>query len=171
MDAIARRAGVSKDTLYRWWRSKADVLLEALAERGRATIAIPDTGTLVGDLRAFLRATAASGDAATVRVLRALASEAAADADFATVTRERFLSTRRHDLGLLLERAVDRGELEAEDLEMVTDLVYGSLWYRLIFGVGALDDDWAAGVTRVLARASRSGSAAIGDISHGSPEE
>jgi AcrR family transcriptional regulator len=151
MDAIAKRAGVSKETLYRWWRSKADVLLEALAERGRATISLPDTGSLAGDLRAFLKLTVASGDPPTQRLLRALAAEAAADEAFAEVVRDRFLATRRQDLGRLLARAVKRGEITRADAAIAVDLIYGSLWYRLIFAVGPLDNRWANAVARALA--------------------
>jgi AcrR family transcriptional regulator len=151
MDAIAKRAGVSKETLYRWWRSKADVLLEALAERGRATIPLPDTGSLAGDLRAFLKLTVASGDPSTQRLLRALAAEAAADECFAEVVRDRFLATRRQDLGRLLARAVGRGEITRGDAAIAVDLIYGSVWYRLIFAGGPLDNRWANAVARTLA--------------------
>jgi AcrR family transcriptional regulator len=152
MEAIARRSGVSKDTLYRWWRSKAEVVLEALTERGRTTIPLPDTGTMAGDLETFLLATAASGDAPTQRLLRALAAEAAADPAFATLVYERFLVHRRADLGTLLDRAVARGEITPADARTTVELVYGSLWYRLIFGFGELDDGWASDLTRTLAR-------------------
>ncbi|WP_225827884.1 TetR/AcrR family transcriptional regulator [Streptomyces naphthomycinicus] len=65
VEAIAARAGVGKQTIYRWWSAKADVLLEAfldLAEQaaraaGQETDAIPDTGDLAADLKAVLRAT------------------------------------------------------------------------------------------------------------------
>src|SRR5919198_2148512 len=68
MDAIAKRAGVSKETLYRWWRSKAEVLLEALAERGEREIPIPHSGELAADLRRFMRATARALDPPTQRI-------------------------------------------------------------------------------------------------------
>jgi AcrR family transcriptional regulator len=150
MDAIAKRAGVSKETLYRWWRSKTEVVLEALADYGRATIPLPDTGSLAGDLRAFLRATAASADATTQRLLRALAAEAAADAGFAALVRERFLATRRADLRRLLDRGVKRGELSRGEAKIALDLIYGALWYRLIFELGPLDDRWADAVARTI---------------------
>ncbi|MYW19228.1 TetR family transcriptional regulator [Streptomyces sp. SID2955] len=65
VEGIAARAGVGKQTIYRWWSSKADVLLEAfldLGERlaqaaGQEPYAIPDTGDLAADLKAVLRAT------------------------------------------------------------------------------------------------------------------
>ncbi|MGW1542674.1 TetR/AcrR family transcriptional regulator [Streptomyces sp. NPDC002309] len=71
IEGIAARAGVGKQTIYRWWPSKADVLLEAFLDLGEqaaeqaveqgaqnpAEYAIPDTGDLAADLRFVLRAT------------------------------------------------------------------------------------------------------------------
>jgi AcrR family transcriptional regulator len=92
MEAIARRAAVSKETLYRWWDSKEAVLLEALAERGEREIPIPDTGELHGDLARFMRATARTLDPDMRRVLRTLAAGAAADPAFAERVRDGFLA-------------------------------------------------------------------------------
>jgi AcrR family transcriptional regulator len=151
MGAIAKRAGVSKETLYRWWPSKTEVVLEALAERSHRAIPLPDTGSLGGDLRAFLCATVDAADPTTVRLLRAVAAEAAADQHVAQIVRDRSLVTRRAALGELLERAVDRGEVTREHAVMTIDLVYGSLWYRLIFDVGPLDHGWADAVAAAIA--------------------
>jgi AcrR family transcriptional regulator len=68
VEGIAARAGVGKQTIYRWWSSKADVLLEAFLDLGEQaaraagadsaqTYGIPDTGDLAADLKAVLRAT------------------------------------------------------------------------------------------------------------------
>jgi AcrR family transcriptional regulator len=65
VEGIAARAGVGKQTIYRWWPSKADVLLEAFLdlsmqaaqEAGQAPYVIPDTGDLAADLKAVLRIT------------------------------------------------------------------------------------------------------------------
>lgn len=143
MEAIAKRAQVSKETLYRWWHSKTDVVLDALAERGQATIPLPDTGTLREDLRVFLRATVDSGDPTTVRVLYHLAAAAASDETLACQIRDRFLATRRGDLGQILNRAAARGEITSDYAAIAVDLVYGTLWYRLIFRIGSLDYTWA----------------------------
>jgi AcrR family transcriptional regulator len=153
MDAIAKRAGVSKETLYRWWRSRTELVLEALAERGDETIPLPDTGSLAGDLRAFLRATVASADPTTQRLLRALAAEAAADTSTAGLIRDKFLARRRAALDELLQRAVTRSELTRADAAIALDLVYGSLWYRLIFDIAPLDNNWADRVARAIPHA------------------
>jgi len=151
MEAIARRAGVSKETLYRWWRSKTEVVLEALAERSDETIPLPDEGSLAADLGAFLRDTVVSGDATTQRLLRALAAEAAADPSMADLIRERFIVRRRGALDQILQRAVRRGEISQAGAAIALDLIYGSLWYRLIFGIAPLDNAWAAAVARAIA--------------------
>ncbi|MFF7755467.1 TetR/AcrR family transcriptional regulator [Streptomyces sp. NPDC007971] len=65
VEGIAARAGVGKQTIYRWWGSKADVLMEAFLDLGEQAAlaaghepyAIPDTGDLAADLKAVLRAT------------------------------------------------------------------------------------------------------------------
>ncbi|MFF4396001.1 TetR/AcrR family transcriptional regulator [Streptomyces sp. NPDC001480] len=68
IEGIAARAGVGKQTIYRWWSSKAEVLLEAfldLSEQAardagaaeQEPYAIPDTGDIAADIKAVLRAT------------------------------------------------------------------------------------------------------------------
>ncbi|WP_128437239.1 TetR/AcrR family transcriptional regulator [Streptomyces cyaneus] len=65
IEGIAARAGVGKQTIYRWWPSKAEVLMEAFLDlgeqaaqaAGQEPYAIPDTGDLAADLKAVLRAT------------------------------------------------------------------------------------------------------------------
>jgi hypothetical protein len=50
----------------------------------------------------------------------------------------------------VLERAVARGELSRADAAIALDLVYGSLWYRLIFDIGPLNNSWADNVARTV---------------------
>nr|WP_316247674.1 hypothetical protein [Nonomuraea sp. PA05] len=53
---MAARSGTGKQTIYRWWPSKADVLMDAMAIKAGLFIPIPDTGRYAADLRAFLGA-------------------------------------------------------------------------------------------------------------------
>ncbi|MET9828786.1 TetR/AcrR family transcriptional regulator [Streptomyces sp. NPDC006385] len=65
IEGIAARAGVGKQTIYRWWPSKGEVLMEAFLdlgeqaaqEAGQEPYVIPDTGDLAADLKAVLRVT------------------------------------------------------------------------------------------------------------------
>jgi AcrR family transcriptional regulator len=158
MQGVAERAGVSKETLYRWWHSKTEVLLEALSEYGEQAIPIPATGSLTHDLKAFMRETSAALDPPTRRILRTLAAGAAADSDAASKVRDQFLARRRAALAAVLKPALDRGELPAEPtISTLLDLVFGSLWYRLIFATGPLDQDWADAVTSAITSMARHG--------------
>ncbi|WP_344488325.1 TetR/AcrR family transcriptional regulator [Nonomuraea monospora] len=154
IDGIARRAGCGKQTIYRWWPSKADVVLEALLERAETTIEIPDEGSLSDDLLAFLTATFRQrGQRPT---LVGLMAQALLDPVFATAFKEKFLFRRRAALRVVLERAAARGELaEGADLELLMDVVYGVLWYRLLLDHAPLDEPAAERLAALIVRATR----------------
>lgn len=56
MKGIAERAGVSRQTVYRWWSTKAEVLLEASAADARDELAVPPHDAPLDDLTAYLAA-------------------------------------------------------------------------------------------------------------------
>jgi AcrR family transcriptional regulator len=132
VDGIAARAGTGKQTIYRWWPSKADVLFDAMATKADLFVPIPDEGDFAEDLRRFLTASFALaakkplGDA-----LRALMAHAQLDDEFRARFWTAFLQRRREALGVLLDRAAARGELTAS-AESVADIVFGVIWYRLL---------------------------------------
>jgi AcrR family transcriptional regulator len=156
IDTIAAAAGVGKQTIYRWWPSKGAVLLDALAGRAGADIPVPDTGTLRGDLEAFLRATfRAAGNPHTASALRHTMAEAQRDPHSREHMRD-FLAGRRRVLSSLLERARDRGETApAADLDLIVDQAYGVLWYRVLAGHTPLDDAQATALARALSAQAR----------------
>ncbi|ORA14639.1 TetR/AcrR family transcriptional regulator [Mycobacterium arosiense] len=159
VSAIAERAGVGKQTIYRWWPSKSAVLLDAMVRRAQQAAPIPDTGRLDGDLRAFLRSTFSAAAAHRTLLIGALRE---ALGDGATMERlAAFTAARRDELARMLSRAQSRGEIPPMNRpEIVVDQVFGLLWYRMAFGHQALDeqaaDDLAAALTAQL-RASREG--------------
>ena len=132
IEAIAGRAGVSKQTIYRWWPGKAPILLEALAGSAAAIAPDPDTGSLESDLREFVRRSVAGAGAGNRDLLTALMAEAQLDEDFAAEFERGFLGVRRRVLSAILERAAARGELRTRDPGFVAELVFGALWYRML---------------------------------------
>jgi AcrR family transcriptional regulator len=152
MHGIAARAGVGKQTIYRWWHSKADVVLDALVDLAETRIVVPDEGSLPEDLMAFLTAT--FRERGQRKILVGLMAEALLDPAFATAFRERFLFTRRAALRQILDRAVERGEIAAGvDPELLIDVVYGVVWYRLMVGHAPLDEPAGRDLTDLLLRA------------------
>ncbi|MDN3351712.1 TetR/AcrR family transcriptional regulator [Actinomadura sp. DC4] len=149
VDAIARRAGVSKHTIYRWWPSKGAVLLEAMVEQARREAAVPDTGVLSADLEGFLTVTFAAVER-NGPLLRTAMAESLRDDDAAEGLRA-FAAARRAELHGLLERGRSRGELpEDADLGLMVDQMYGLLWYRLLIGHAPLNAETAARLARSL---------------------
>jgi AcrR family transcriptional regulator len=157
IDAIARTAGVGKQTVYRWWPSKGAVLLDALTDRAGQDVSGPDTGVLRTDLHAFLATTFdAAQRSTTASALRTLVREAARDPHLAELMRT-FTAARRDALRELLSRGRERGELADDtDLDLVVDQVYGVFWYRFLLGHGPLD----AGTAERLADSLLTGNAA-----------
>jgi AcrR family transcriptional regulator len=94
IDAVAHRAGVGKATIYRRWDGKEQLVLDALAA-GRIPVPQPDTGTLRDDLLAYYLPLAdIEAQQGAVRLMPALAAEAAVDPDLADRLHA-FVSDRR----------------------------------------------------------------------------
>ena len=151
VDTLAREAGVGKQTIYRWWSSKGEVLLEAMTRHAQVEVPAPDTGSLREDLRGLLEVTFDTADSSpTGALLRTLAAEAAGNPAVADLLR-RFTAARREVLHEILERGQARGELAADaDLDLMVDQVYGLLWYRLLLGHRPFGKDAAERLTRAL---------------------
>jgi AcrR family transcriptional regulator len=154
IEKIAHRSGTGKQTIYRWWPSKADVVMEALATKADLDIAVPDSGSLEADLRIALRGGFALARVPEVtELLRALMAEAQIDPAFAERFRAEFLHRRRRTLRVVLGRADDRGELPpGVPVETLIDVLLGTLWYRVLAIPGPLDDTLADELVTLIAR-------------------
>ena len=144
MDDVAKRAGVSKATIYRWWPSKELLALDALASEWAppAPAAERDTGTLRGDLLARFRPWLRQLNQKPFgRVIAGLVAEAQTDPDFAQLYREHFVQPRRDATRPLLLRAIERGEIAPDtNVEVTLDLLYGPIYHRLLHGHAPLND-------------------------------
>jgi AcrR family transcriptional regulator len=143
MDAVAERAGVSKATIYRWWRTKETLALDALYNEW-ATVQPParSTGSLRGDLLALLRPWVRLASSRPYgRVISALITEAQMDPEFAVVYQSRFIEPRREQGRAVFRRAIERGEIpETTKIEVGLDLLYGPLYHRLLHRHAPLND-------------------------------
>ncbi len=149
IEGIARRAGVGKQTIYRWWSSKGDVIAEAILEGhlldGRRHL--PDTGDARGDLAAWLAdlfALRASPDGEGL--LRSFVAAAAENAEIGRRLREAILAAPLMErlsqamggtsgarleaaaealLGAVILRALSREDFDADDMRALVDVVTG----------------------------------------------
>ncbi|MGW4485351.1 TetR/AcrR family transcriptional regulator [Amycolatopsis sp. NPDC004368] len=136
VDAIAARAGVGKRTVYRWWPSKAAVVLEAFLDHARATPVPTRATTAEGLLRAHARHFVdLYVDTELGRVLTGLLGAAQQDPDLAARLGEHWFEPRREPV-----RAAVREVLPPDvDTELLLDLVFAPLHYRLLTGRRPLD--------------------------------
>jgi AcrR family transcriptional regulator len=141
IEGIAARAGVGKQTIYRWWRSKTDVLMDAFLEDAIEHLIPQDSGDLDHDLRAHLRNLAeflTQSDAGAV--FRALAGQAQHDPEMAERFRRDYLGQQREIDRVPLQRAIERGELAADtDIELAVDELVGPIYYRVLVTGEAVD--------------------------------
>ncbi|MEE1928588.1 TetR/AcrR family transcriptional regulator [Streptomyces sp. TRM 70351] len=157
IEAIAARAGVGKQTIYRWWPSKAAVLLDAFTARGEDPEydgGLPDTGDLAADLKTVLRATVDEfNDAAFEAPYRALAVAGAADADLSRQFAERLSEPGLAVYLTRLRSAQEAGQIAPDaDLRLATDLLTGPFFQRWLMRTGGLTHAFAdALVDTVLA--------------------
>lgn len=153
IEGIAARSGTGKQTVYRWWPSKADVLLDALATKADLYIPIPDEGSYAADLSGFLTASFRLGnDERVVNVLRALMAQAQIDANFGERFRVSFLQRRRDALAIIVDRARARGDLPlAPSADLVADVVFGVIWYRVLSRNQPMDDRLPGELVTMLA--------------------
>jgi AcrR family transcriptional regulator len=115
IDAIARRAGVSRPLLYRWWGHKARIVEEVLF-RVPATTAVPDTGSLEGDLRALVEETAENyARREMVLGLPGLQADIVADPGLIEETEARYTRGHFQRWREVLERAAARGEIGPDE--------------------------------------------------------
>jgi AcrR family transcriptional regulator len=156
IEGVARQAGVGKQTIYRWWKCRADLVLEAYANHAASKIPLPDKGSLRADLEAFLTAGCKRLTDTTGPIMCGLMADAVLDEEFREVLLSAFLRKRQDALKALLERGIARGELSSgADLEVICDLLFGPIWYRLLLKQGRLDARFARQLAAVVMTAYR----------------
>ena len=143
MQSIADAAHAGKQTLYRWWNSKAAIVLDALAEHASEIIDNATRHAIErGDLRQFLTAVFRALKP-TGPLLRHLMAEAQSDTDIRDALLHRLIEPRRDTLrALLLHQLKDARVREAAVMA-----IYGAVWYRLL-----LDEPLDAAFAQDLSR-------------------
>ena len=152
VEAIAARAGASKQTIYRWWPSKGSVLLEALEQEVAGSATVPDTGDVVADMRTVIgNLIRRHADPNFGPHVAALIAESQQDPALGLDALERFVRGRRRPLVERLRRAQRLGQLpESLDPEAILEVVFGALYHRLLLRSGPLDAAYGSFVVDVV---------------------
>jgi AcrR family transcriptional regulator len=152
IEAIAARAGVGKQTIYRWWRGKGSVILDALVETAVRDLELPDTGDLRADLRVIVRATVAEfADPRLSATTRALTIETLADDNLAEQVRDRLLRPQLAAVESRLRAGQRAGHIRADlDLDQVVELLFGPIYHRWLLRNGPLTEAYADGLVELV---------------------
>jgi AcrR family transcriptional regulator len=113
MEAIASKAKVSKATLYRWWSTKAAVVMDGFLAANEPRILFPDTGSVREDIRHQMHRVVELFASQTGRTIAALIAEGQTDPELAEAFRSRWLSIRRIEAKQVLERVSHGGNFAA----------------------------------------------------------
>lgn len=142
IDAVATRAKAGKNTVYRRWPSKHELVLEAIERLRHSQLdagQLPDTGTLRGDLLALFQPMTEEETARRLAVMAGLASAAAHDDVLAAAADTAVITPWAQAHLLFMQRARDRGEIPPEAAVETTSQVlptmaaYRSMIQRLPF--------------------------------------
>jgi len=153
IEGLAAEAGVSKQTIYRWWSSKAAILGEALLEGSLPSAALPVTSDLAADLRAWFAESSAQGDGgASVEVARALIAVTATDPEVGAALNARLAGPIIEQIVTRLTAAQAAGDVRADvDAAAIADQFIAMSSYAALLG-RPLDEARVDAVVDVLLR-------------------
>jgi AcrR family transcriptional regulator len=135
VEAVAAEAGVGKTTIYRRWRSKEELVIDAIAERF-AEPSAPNTGNVRDDLVESARELRLlMSSSKTGAVFPRMGAELARRSRLGRLYGERVIGPRRAAFAAALARGIERGELSRDtDVELAIDLLVGALLLRRFTG-------------------------------------
>jgi AcrR family transcriptional regulator len=144
IEAIARKSGVGKTTIYRWWSSKVAVVMDAFVENVLLVISFPEglsaTEAITQQIASLIQAF--SGDYG--RIVAQIIAEGQADPEALASYRDRFIYPRRAAAKAIIQQGIESGEFDSKlDPEMAIDILYGAIYFRLLVGHLPLDQQFA----------------------------
>ena len=163
IEAIAKRAGVGKTTIYRWWPSKAAVVIDAFVEHHlvhtpiRDDVPVPEA---LRDASALARSEQYAGPQG--RLVAQIIAESQYDESTLHEFRERFWDGRRAATLSLVQRGIAQGSLR-EDLDpgLMAELMYSTVYVRLLFRYKELDRSFAEQIVALALGGAAVGAPAV----------
>jgi len=150
IEAVAARAGVGKQTIYRWWPTRAVLVADALLDRDDLVPMCPsDTGDVVADISAWAGSLAAAlGSARGAATLRMLTAAATEDVETSRRLHEKFSGPIQEGALARLSRATDLATTH-EERRTTVDAIMGLIVFRIL-AHQELNSSDAVGLARAL---------------------
>lgn len=149
IDAVAKSAGVSRSTIYRWYKDKRELLLDASVDIIQNNALEPSDEPFQPLLARFLSETFATANHIG-QLFTAMMAEAQADEHFAQQVWQRYAEPRRELLLGILLRHPQAAGLAEERQALLLDVLFGVIWYRMMSHHAPLDDAFAAQLLQMI---------------------
>lgn len=145
IERIAKEAGVSKTTIYRWWPSKAAVVIDTFLENHIARTPVRDDIPAIQALKEHLASLAAVYATHEGNLVAQLIAECQYDEKTMQVFKERFWAKRQEATTNLIRRAIEEGSIrKGPSPSLVAELLYAPIYFRLLLQNAPLEREFAA---------------------------
>jgi AcrR family transcriptional regulator len=135
INEIIAKAGVGRQTIYRWWPSKAAVVYATLEREISTASPPPNTGTTFGDIQTQMQRVAKLMSSHMGAIVKELLAESFSNHEIAEQFRTQFFAGRREPAARTIREGIARGDLRPDlEIEVALDLLYSPLWLRMIIG-------------------------------------
>lgn len=143
MEAVAKQAGVGKPTLYKWWSSKAALVLTFFNERLALAVPERDEESFEDQIRYRVQRLIVEFQGQLGRITAELIAEGQSDPAVLKEFYDRHFAVRRAQIVASIERAKARRELRPDTkAEILVDEIFGPIHYRLILRMRPFDEAW-----------------------------
>ena len=158
MEEVAKRAKVGKPTLYKWWPTKATLVLAMLCERMAPNLAMPTVLTAEESLRLRVRRLIDAFNGPFGKIVAGLIAEGQSEPAIRQDFFDRLVSPRRTATIADLQRGKNAGELRSEtEPELLNDAIFGAIYYRLLLRSGPLTRRFGDELVEQVLRGQRAG--------------
>jgi AcrR family transcriptional regulator len=156
MEEVAKRARVGKPTLYKWWPTKAALVLAMLCERMAPNLETPTVLTAAESLRFRVRRLIDAFNGPFGKIVAGLIAEGQSEPAVLQEFFDRWVGPRRNATIADLQRGKDAGELRSETQpELVNDAIFGAVYYRFLLRSGPLTRRFGEEVVEQVLREHR----------------
>jgi AcrR family transcriptional regulator len=153
MQAVAQRAGVGKPTLYKWWPSKAALILAMFHERLVEQLRAKPAATVEATMRAKMRHLIHAFNGQFGKVMADLIAEGQSDPSILRELYDHHIRVRRAEMVADIERGKANGEFRADaDSELLVDALVAPVYFRLLFRLVPLTEQYADELMNQLLR-------------------
>lgn len=137
MEEVAKLSRVGKPTLYKWWPTKATLVLAMLCERMAPNLEKPTALTAEASLRFRVRRLIDAFNGPFGKIVAGLIAESQSEPAIRQAFFDRWVGPRRAATIADLQRGKNAGELRSDtEPDLLNDAIFGAIYYRFLLGLG-----------------------------------